>query len=82
MKASLAYSAMVQLYAQSGQLPTASGMKQKKKMEDSGCRYGCNVMEDMHHALNCLRQMWEIQGAEGGGNRDDCKEDREMGQRI
>ena len=40
-KASSAYSAMVQLYARSGQLPTASGMKQKGQTEQSGCRYGC-----------------------------------------
>lgn len=48
-KAASAYSAMVQLYARSGQLPTASGMKQKGQIEQSGCRYGCQGTEDMYH---------------------------------
>jgi hypothetical protein len=51
MKASSAYSAMVQPYACSGQLPPASGMKQKKKTEHSGYRYGCRVAEDMYHVF-------------------------------
>src|ERR1700683_3867480 len=51
MKASSAYSALVQLYAWSGQLPTASGMKQKKNIEDSRCRYGGNAMETMDHVF-------------------------------
>jgi hypothetical protein len=38
-KASSAYSAMVQLYAHSGQLLTASNMKQKKQTGDSAWRY-------------------------------------------
>jgi hypothetical protein len=55
-KASSAYSAMVQLYACSGQFLTASNMKQKKQMGDSACRYGCKVMEDMYHIfVNCGR---------------------------
>jgi hypothetical protein len=49
-KASSTYSAMVQLYPRSGQLPTSSSMKQKKKkMANSGCRYGCWESEDMYH---------------------------------
>lgn len=51
MKASSAYSALVQLYARSGQLPTTSGMKQKKKTDDSRCRYGCDVTENAHHVF-------------------------------
>jgi len=51
-----AYLAMVQLYACSGQLPTASSMKQKKKMENSDCRYWCTVTEDMYHVfIKCGR---------------------------
>jgi len=46
-----AYSALVQLYAWSGQLPTASGIKQKKNTEDSRCRYGCEAMESMYHVF-------------------------------
>jgi hypothetical protein len=56
MKALSAYSAMVQLYACSGQLPTASNMKQKKQTVDNTCRYGCKVTEDMYHVfVNCGR---------------------------
>jgi hypothetical protein len=55
-KAASAYSAMVQLYARSGQLPTASIMKQRKKMANSGCRYGCWESEDMYHIfVKCER---------------------------
>jgi hypothetical protein len=54
MKASSAYSAMIQLYACLGQLPTASNMKQKKQTGDSKCRYGCKVTEEMYHVfVNC-----------------------------
>jgi hypothetical protein len=51
MKASSAYSALVQLYARSGQLPTASNMNQKNKNEHNGCRYGCSLNEDMYHVF-------------------------------
>ena len=55
-RASSAYSALVQLYARSGQLPTASGMKRKEKTKDSGCRYGCPLAEDMYHIfVHCWR---------------------------
>jgi hypothetical protein len=51
VKAQSAYSALVQLYARSGQLPTASGLKQKKNTEDSRCRYGCEATESMFHVF-------------------------------
>jgi hypothetical protein len=55
-RASSAYSAMVQLYARSGQLPTASGMKQKGQIRDSRCRYGFRETEDMYHVfVRCER---------------------------
>jgi hypothetical protein len=55
-KAASAYSEMVWLYARSGQLPTASGMKQKGQVEQSGCRYGCQGMEDVYHIfMRCER---------------------------
>lgn len=55
-KVSSACSATVQLYAHSGQLPTASSMKQKKTTVNSGCRYGCGDTEDMYHIfVKCKR---------------------------
>jgi hypothetical protein len=54
-KASSTYSARVQLYARSGQLPTALSMKMKKTV-NSGCRYGCWESEDMYHIfIKCER---------------------------
>ena len=48
-RSSSAYSAAVQLYARSGQLPTADGLKQKKRQESNLCRMGCQAIEDVHH---------------------------------
>jgi len=56
IKAFSAYSALVQLYARSGQLPTASNMKQKNKNEPNGCRYGCSLNEDMYHCTRNPRK--------------------------
>ena len=41
--------ALVQLYARSGQLPMAEGMVQKGQSEDDRCRMGCKAVEDMCH---------------------------------
>ena len=49
MGATSAYTALVQLYARSGQLPMAEGMVQKGQGEDNSCRMGCKAIEDMHH---------------------------------
>jgi hypothetical protein len=51
VKAAAAYSAAVQWYARSGQLPTAAGMKDKGQADDSQCRMGCNAIEDPHHVF-------------------------------
>jgi hypothetical protein len=48
-KASSAYTALVQLYARSGQLPTAEGMFQKKSSLSRSCRFGCSDTESPHH---------------------------------
>ena len=48
-KAPSAYTALVQLYARSGQLATAEGMLQKKAGFSQLCRFGCPVIEDPHH---------------------------------
>ncbi|KAJ7912039.1 hypothetical protein B0H13DRAFT_2232591 [Mycena leptocephala] len=44
-----AYSAIVQLYAPSGQLPTADTLQSREKLDTPNCRMGCNAIEDMHH---------------------------------
>jgi Reverse transcriptase (RNA-dependent DNA polymerase) len=48
-KASSAYTALVQLYARSGQLPTAEGMFLKKSLHSPICRFGCPETESPHH---------------------------------
>ena len=49
IRATAAYSAAVQWYAWSGQLPTATGMKEKGQGENTQCRMGCDAIEDTHH---------------------------------
>src|SRR5882762_125151 len=51
VRATVAYSAAVQWYARSGQLPTAVGMKEKGQGENMRCRMGCDVIEDTHHVF-------------------------------
>jgi hypothetical protein len=51
IKATAAYSAAVQWYARSGQLPTAAGMKEKGQGRDTRCRMGCDAIEDTHHVF-------------------------------
>jgi hypothetical protein len=48
-RSSSAYSAAVQLYVRSGQLPTADGLYQKKRQASNLCRLGCWTIEDAHH---------------------------------
>src|SRR5277367_3459232 len=44
------YSALVQLYSRSGQLPTASRLYSRQKSESQQCRFGClGIPEDDHH---------------------------------
>jgi hypothetical protein len=48
------YSALVQLYARSGQLATAAGMKEKKQRDDDNCRFGClSIESDYHIFVDC-----------------------------
>jgi hypothetical protein len=57
-----AYTATVQLYARSGQLATASGLREKKLQQNDFCRNGCDAIEDPHHIFvqcptwECLRE--------------------------
>ncbi|KAJ6563702.1 hypothetical protein DFH09DRAFT_1035307 [Mycena vulgaris] len=51
-----AYSAVVQLYARSGQLATADLLYSRDKLDDPNCRAGCNAIEDQHHIfVECTR---------------------------
>ena len=50
-RATAAYSAVVQWYARSGQLPTAAGMRDKGQGDETRCRMGCNAIEDPHHVF-------------------------------
>ncbi|KAJ7079987.1 hypothetical protein B0H15DRAFT_762330, partial [Mycena belliarum] len=51
-----AYSAVVQLYARSGQLPVADLLYSRAKMADPQCRNGCDAVEDQHHIfVMCTR---------------------------
>ncbi|KAJ7015872.1 hypothetical protein C8F04DRAFT_984785 [Mycena alexandri] len=51
-----AYSAVVQLYARSGQLPTADILYSRGKIPSPLCRLGCNAIEDQHHIfVDCPR---------------------------
>jgi len=55
-KATSAYTALVQLYARSGQLATAEGVHQKDKSKTSSCRFGCPTTESLHHLfVECAR---------------------------
>lgn len=61
-----AYSAVVQLYARSGQLPTADILFKRGKLEGNGCRMGCDVVEDQHHIfVTCQKyEGWRETAAE------------------
>ena len=54
-------------YAQLGQLPTATGMKDKGKMDDTQCHMGCNVIEDPHHIFIICKVFDKLRG-------DACRE--------
>ncbi|KAG6874813.1 hypothetical protein C0992_006444, partial [Termitomyces sp. T32_za158] len=51
------YSAVVQLYARSGQLPTAVRLHSRGKIQSDRCRFGCHTaIEDEHHIfVECPR---------------------------
>ena len=51
LRAMSAHSATVQLYARSGQLPTADVLMERGKLSSDRCRLGCDEVEDMHHVF-------------------------------
>ncbi|KAJ7176386.1 hypothetical protein C8R43DRAFT_872728 [Mycena crocata] len=61
-----AYSALVQLYTRSGQLPTADVLYDRQKLDNPCCRMGCNAIEDQHHIfVHCERYTeWRTKASE------------------
>ena len=59
-KSTSAYSAVVQLYARSGQLPTADTLYKRGKLPTDFCRLGCDEIESPHHLfVHCKHyQKW------------------------
>ena len=50
-RATSVFSAAVQLYSRSGQLPTADNLIRKHMSLSNICRFGCNAIEDTHHVF-------------------------------
>jgi hypothetical protein len=67
IRATAAYSATVQWYARSGQLPTAAGMKEKGQGENTRCRMGCDAIENTHHVFVACKTFDKLRG-------DACRE--------
>lgn len=63
LRATSAHSAAVQLYARSGQLPTADILMERGKLSNDRCRLGCDDIEDMHHVFVYCRiyEEWRIE---------------------
>ncbi|KAJ7214411.1 hypothetical protein GGX14DRAFT_696616 [Mycena pura] len=50
-----AHSAVIQLYARSGQLPTAEVLESRSKLMSCMCRLGCDAVESVHHVfVDCI----------------------------
>ncbi|KAJ7189143.1 hypothetical protein C8R46DRAFT_840632, partial [Mycena filopes] len=64
-----AHSAVIQLYARSGQLPTAETLESRSKLDSGLCRLGCSALESMHHLfVECASfSQWRIDAAEEAG---------------
>ena len=73
-RATSAYTAVVQLYARSGQLPTANITKRRNpeaSNDDDTCRLGCNATEDPHHIfVEC--EVFEAWRREAGSQLHDA----------
>lgn len=72
-----AYSAVVQLYARSGQLPTADLLYTREKLADKRCRLGCDADESMRHTfVDCtVYQLWRDEALEQLTNKTVLKLD-------
>jgi len=63
LRATSAHLAAVQLYARSGQLPTADILVERGKLSSDRCRLGCDDIEDMHHIfVDCrVYEDWRVE---------------------
>lgn len=75
VRATSAYSALIQLYARSGQLATADCLHQRGMLPTNRCRFGCEAVEDMHHIfVECRKyEQWRTKAAEELGIRTERK---------
>jgi Reverse transcriptase (RNA-dependent DNA polymerase) len=60
VRATAAYSAVIQWYARSGQLPTATAMKERDQGDETRCRMGCSAVEDPHHVFVLCKAFGEL----------------------
>ena len=72
-----AHSAVIQLYARSGQLATADILKKRNKLGDDKCRLGCDATESPRHLfIKCPKyQEWRDETMEEVLARTDLKTD-------
>ncbi|KAJ7255014.1 hypothetical protein B0H12DRAFT_1050396 [Mycena haematopus] len=70
-----AHSAVIQLYARSGQLPTAETLESRAKLDLCMCRLGCMAVESMHHIfVDCVHfSAWRDAAAEEVATRTERK---------
>lgn len=63
LRVTSAHLAAMQLYARSGQLPTADILMERGKLSNDRCRLGCDDIEDMHHVFVYCRiyEEWRIE---------------------
>ncbi|KAJ7637445.1 hypothetical protein B0H17DRAFT_1217101 [Mycena rosella] len=71
----LSYSAIIQLYVCSGQLPTADILYSRGKLTDPCCRMGCAAIEDAHHVfVECAQyDEWRTKATEELHHRVNAK---------
>ena len=61
-----AHSAVIQLYARSGQLPMAEVLESRSKLASCLCRLGCEAVESTHHIfVHCMHfEEWRREAGE------------------
>ncbi|KAL6306091.1 hypothetical protein BKA93DRAFT_729957 [Sparassis latifolia] len=77
--ATAAYSVTIQLYARSGQLPTADLLNNHEKMLSNVCRFGCDAIEDAYHIfVRCPRfESWREETSQALVARTEMKLDEQ-----
>ncbi|KAJ7678280.1 hypothetical protein DFH06DRAFT_927531, partial [Mycena polygramma] len=70
-----AHSAVIQLYARSGQLPTAETLQSRSKLDSHMCRICSNAVESMHHLfVDCPKfDEWRCSATEEAVERTERK---------